>query len=212
MFDPQYECLIASLNKINNWIYINAKDFEVMFKIKDINILKSYLFLFLITHEIEHSYQYLMGKGIINAPSQIIQYGYKRIFDLFLKNESIIPSPIKETRNLISLILYKRNENLFVLERNENIESTDLLCQLALFTGREDIFEMFNEMKTAFMSIGYTEGPIGSLEETYRKFFLYDRYKRFYENPNMTEEEKAEYGLNISEQTRQRILEKIRKK
>ena len=76
---------------------------------------------------------------------------------------------------------------------------------------REDIFEIFNEMKNNLISIGYKESSMGSLEETYRKILLYDRYKRFYENSDMSEEEKARYGLNINEQTRKIILEKTHK-
>ena len=113
IFDSQCMCIRGSLNKINIWLDETLKDFEN--EIKDANILKSYLFLFLITHEIEHSYQCLIGKEVINAPSKIIQCGYQGIFDLFFKKEYIIPRPIKETRKLISLILYKRNENFFVL-------------------------------------------------------------------------------------------------
>lgn len=162
----------------------------------------------MITHEIEHSYQYLMAKGKVNAPCQMIQSGYQGIFALFNRNSSIIPRPIKETRELISYLLYKKNENLYILERNANLEATDLLCQLALFTGRDDIYKIFNEMKNTFMSVGYTDDNQGNLKETYQKILMYDKYKKFYQENNMSEEDKIRYGLNISEQTRARILGK----
>lgn len=206
IFVPQSMCIKVSLDKINKWLEFNKKDLVEFYKISDDNTLKGFLFLFMITHEIEHSYQYLMGEGIINAPNKIIQCGYKGIFDLLLPDSYIIPRPIKETRKIIALILYKIKQNFFILERNANIECTDLLCQLASYMKREDIFKMFNCMRNSFMRIGYKENSMGSLDETYKKILLYDRYKKFYENVNTTEEEKVRYGLCISEQTRQKIL------
>lgn len=166
--------------------------------------MKCFLFLFVITHEIEHSYQYLMGQNLISSPSKTIQRGYKGIFDLFLPDNSIIPRPIKQTRNTIALFLYKRKENFFILERNANIECTDLLCQLSNYMERIDIFEMFNSMKNSYMCMGYGKSSKGNLEETYKEILLYDRYQKFHEE--VTEEEKIRYGLNISEQAREKIL------
>lgn len=206
IFVPQSMRIIVSLDKINKWLELNEKDSAEFYKISDDNTLKSFLFLFTITHEVEHSYQYLIGEGIINAPSKIIQCGYKGIFDLLLPDNYIIPRPIKETRKRIALVLYKIKQNFFILERNANIECTDLLCQLASYMEREDIFKMFNSMKNSFMRIGYKENSMGSLDETYKKILLYDRYKNFYEEVNMIEEEKVRFGLSISEQTRQKVL------
>ena len=101
-FIPQYTCIKTSVDNINNWLDINVKDIDEIYDVKDINMLKSYLFLFLITHEIEHSYQYLMARGIVEVPSRIIKYGYRGIYDLLLKSESIIPRPIKEMKTFLS--------------------------------------------------------------------------------------------------------------
>lgn len=206
IFMPQYMCIKASLNKIKKWLELNSRDLADFYKVNNDNTLKSFLFLFVITHEIEHTYQYLMGKGLIESPSKVIQYGYKEIFDLLLPNNYIIPRPIKQVRNKISLILYKTKQNFLILERNANVECADLLCQLSLYMEREELFKMFDHMKNSFISIGYKENCCGSLEETYKKILLYDRYKRFYEKVNINEDEKIRYGLNISEQTRQKVL------
>jgi len=208
IFSPKFRCITASLNKIENWLELNIKDLAEFYKINNDDTLRSFLFLFIITHEIEHSYQYLIGENIIDSPSKIIQCGYKGIFDLLKSNKYIIPRPIKETRRIISLVLYKLKENFFILERNANIESTDLLSQLALYMDREDIFKMFESMRNSLLTIGYIENSMGSLAETYKKLFMYDKYKKFYEEVNMTEEDKVRYGLSISEQTRQKILKK----
>jgi len=208
LFDSKYGCIRANLNQINNWLAKNTNDFEKNYHFQDTNILKAYLFIFMITHEIEHSYQYLMAKGVVDAPCKMIQSGYQKIFALFNRNSSIIPRPIKETRELISYLLYKFNENFFILERNANVEATDLLSQLAVFTGRDDIYNIFNEMNEQFTLIGYFEDSRGSLKETYQKILLYDKYKKFFEQPKMSEEAKMRYGLTITEDTRHKILKK----
>lgn len=208
VFSPRTESIKISINKMNEWLDSNSKDLSEMYKINDVNTLKSFLFLFMITHEIEHSYQYLISKGKIESPTKIITQGYKGIFDLLIPDKHIIPRPIKETRRTLSVFLYKLKENFYILERNANIESTDLLIELAAFMEREDMINLFKDIHDTCIEIGYTENSKGSLDETYRKILLYDRYKKFYEETNLKEEEKIRLGLNISEETRQKILKK----
>lgn len=198
--------ILFALNKIESWLDTNAKDFSKKFNVKDINTLRIFLYLFLITHEIEHSYQYLMATNIIEAPNKVIELGYKGICDILNPPEYIIPRPIKETRTHISQFLYKMNQNFYVIERNANIECTDLLCQCSLYMDREDMYKLFNYVKNTFAKIGYMGSTIGSLEETYRKILMYDRYKKFYEEVNMSEEEKVRFGLSISEEMRNKVL------
>lgn len=208
VFSPRTESIKISINKINEWLKSNSKDLSEMYKIDDINTLKSFLFLFMITHEIEHSYQYLISQGTIKSPCEIIKQGYTGIFDLMSPNKNIIPRPIKETRRTLSVFLYKLKENFYILERNANIESADLLIKLATFMEREDMINLFKDIHDTCIKIGYTENSKGSLDETYRKILLYDRYKKFFEETNLKEEDKIRLGLNISEETRQKILKK----
>lgn len=208
VFSPRTESIKISINKINEWLESNSKGLAEMYKIDDINTLKSFLFLFMITHEIEHSYQYLISQGTIEPPCEIIKKGYKGIFDLLQPTKYIIPRPIKETRRALSVFLYKMKENFYILERNANIESTDLLIQLATLLEREDMVNLFKDIHDAFIEVGYTEDSRGSLDETYRKILLYDRYKKFFNETTLPEEEKVRLGLNISEDTRQKILKK----
>lgn len=208
IFIPRSKRILLSLEKILKWLEANTKDIADLYKINDTDMLKSFLFLFVITHEIEHSYQYLIGEGLIPSPSKTIQCGYKGIFDLLVPDNYIIPRPIKQTRKTIATILYKLHQNSYVLERNANVESTDLLCQLAEFMEREDLFKVFDSMKREFICLGYYDSPIGCLEETYKKLLLHDKYKKFFEEINIPEDEKIRYGLGISDETRQKILRK----
>ena len=206
-FNPQNKCIALNPNNINKWLDSNTNDFYKYLEKTDKNILKNYLLLFMITHEIEHSYQYLMSKNIIESKTDIISNGYKYIFELF-DNKSIIPRPIKDTRKNISLLLYKKNENNYILERNANIESLDLITKISQYNDQIEINELFNDMKILFLKQGYINNNIGTLEETYKKILMYDKYKNFIHNTNLNNIDRINLGLNINEEERKELLKK----
>lgn len=205
-FIPKMENITMSVNKIYKWLNENTYYLTETFNVKDEKILRSYLFLFLITHEIEHSYQYLMAKGKIEVPYNFISKGYSGLFEILNPKESIMPRPIKDIRRMIALVLYNVKENSYVLERNANVESTDLLCRCALNMNREDMYKVFNKLKNDFMKFGYTNDTIGSFQETYKKILMYDKYKKIFNNVDVSEEERIRYGLEILEDTREKVL------
>ena len=207
-FVPKTRTLIFSLKKINEWLDNNTRDFLEKLQTSDPNILRSYFFLFLLTHEVEHSYQYLIGEGIIEVPSPTIKAAYQKLFGLMKPSNTIIPRPIKQTRRAISLLLYKTKENGLVLERNANIESTDLICRCAFYNEREDIYNLFIDMRNLFRTQGYIKSTKGSIEETFEEIFMHDKYKKIRQEIDLDEIDRLRYGLNISEETRKRILRK----
>ena len=106
-FIPEYESININISKVNEWLDNNTNSFLKETDSCDHDTLRRYLFLFMITHEIEHSYQYLMGKGIISSPNDILKNAYHGLFDLMASKDFIIPRPIIQTRRIISRILYK---------------------------------------------------------------------------------------------------------
>ena len=72
-----------------------------------------------LTHEVEHSYQYLIGKEVVPASCKMLQQGYKCLSELLVPKDYILPRPIKQVRRVISVISYKRRENEFLLETNK---------------------------------------------------------------------------------------------
>lgn len=210
-FIPRYKKIILCINKVNNWLDNNINDIMNEYNFSDYKLLKSYLFIFLITHEIEHSYQYLMGENIIKAPNIVISKAYKGLFDLFALDDSIIPKLISESRRKLSLLLYKIKENLYLLERNANIESMDLLCRLAILNNDDDIYNIFNEMRNLYLKCGYIRDNMGSIEETYRNILMYDKYKKFCTDINLSDDDKIRYGFNIDDNIREKLFKKIKK-
>ena len=61
-------------------------------------------------------------------------------------------------------------------------------------------------MKNTYLKCGYINSSIGSIEETYRKILMYSKYKKFFNEINLCEEEKVRYGFSISEETRKKLI------
>lgn len=206
-FEPQYKFIRMSVNRLNNFMDANQNDFKEYIIENDYNKLRGYFLLFALTHEIEHSRQYLMGEKIITAPNEMLSSVYKDIMGLFTNKNYILPRPIKEIRTFISLILYKRKQNFYVLERNANVESLDIVRKSALYNEDEEISILFNSMKYEFLKCGYESTTEGVIEETYRELLMYDKYKRICKEIEISEEDRVRYGFNIDENTRTKLLQ-----
>lgn len=209
-FDFSTRSISLSLKKLGKWLDTNLDDFIKVYNIKDFDTFRAYLFMFVIGHEIEHSYQYLMSTDIIEAPNNFLKNAYKGIFDILKSEDYIIPRPITQTRRITSVLLYKFKEDQYLLERNANIEGADFVSQLALYNNREDIFEIFDNVKKLMMKLGYINSNIGSIEETYRKTLMYRKYKKIYEDLEISDDERIRFGFNISDETRNKLLSKNR--
>ena len=207
-FAPRTKSINMSINKVNIWLEEMTNNFITSLKPSDYNVLRSYMLLFIITHEIEHSYQYLISEGIVNSPNDVLKEAYKGLFELYVPTDYVIPRTIKETRKIISFYLYNLKPHFYLLERNANIESTDLVSQCALYNDREDIYQIFTDMKNLFLKLGYFYNSNGSIKETYKQILMYNKYKEFYTEPDIDQDERVRYGFSVSQETRDKILSK----
>ena len=205
-FEPKYNKIILSINKINQWLDRQLDDFSKSTSITNSARIRSYFLMFMITHEIEHAYQYLIGKGIVDTSSIVLKDAYNGLFNLMIKKHYVIPRPITVARELITTFLYQSKRDLYLLERNANILSTELIKDCALYSGDEDAYSFFDNFMRTYLICGYTESTIGSIEETYRKILMYGKYKKFYHDTKLSEKEKVRYGFGIDEDTRRKVL------
>lgn len=210
IFVPRYRTIEFSVEKCQEWVIQNMKDLAEMYDIKDKDELQSYLSLFIILHEIEHSYQYLMGQKQIEAPCELMQAAYKRLNDLLTKQEYIIPRPIKEIRRIIALIQYYKKQEDYALERNANIEALGNMLALAERNDNEEIMRMLTNMIRTFMIVGYEEDRFGVFYHTFKDIGMYRVYKSInhISGPNM--DQRALYGLEISEEKREEVMRKAK--
>lgn len=204
MFVPSEKSINMAINSVNNWLDRQVNDFRD--KNIDDNVLRSYMFLFGLTHEISHAYQYLMGEDKIDFDNTVLKNAYKGIFDLMIKKDYILPRPISETRRNISLILYKRRQYFYLVERNANIESTEIVRNTAFDNNRDDVYKLFDDMVNTFLLIGYTDSGIGSIEETYKKILMHGKYNKFYHDMDISVQDRVRYGFAIDDDTRKKVL------
>jgi hypothetical protein len=209
-FYPQHDAIIGSYSFLDKWSERNSDCFDGLSEIKDKELFKMYLKLYAISHEVEHGYQKGIAAGVVSSGTHEVGEGYKSILDLFSKDDSILPHPIRDIRRHISLLAYKKNENLFVLERNANVDSYEFIAQLAKSLGDDEIYKGFDIARRMFLKAGYTEDNMGSFYETYKKTLMLDKYKKIFGNQSyldlLNDYEKVRLGLPIEEEVRQEVL------
>lgn len=206
MFLPDSNKILLSVDRVNQWLDRQVEDFSDDYKINDKKQFRSYMLLFMLTHEIEHAYQYLIGKGLINAPNDVLKNAYYWLFDLMIKKDYFFPRPITVSKRMISKILYKAKENLYLLERNANILSMELVSNSALYNGNDEIHKVFNDLMRSYLICGYSDSNIGSIKETYRNIYMYSKYRKFYHDIEIDDKDKVRYGFEIDDDIRKKVL------
>lgn len=208
-FYPQYSSINGSYNFLDNWSEANKNCFEDFCNVKDTELFKLYLKLYAISHEVEHAYQKLCASGIFTSGSEQVNALYRYLFDLYSKQDTILPHPIRDVARIVSLALYKKNENQFFVERNANVESFDFVSKLALECNDEEIYEAFHEGRKHVLPVGYIGSNMGSVYDTYKNMKRLRAYK-FYSNQEaldkLSDEDRVRLGLPISEDVREAVL------
>lgn len=207
VFHPQYESISLSIDKLYEWVNSNSEGLANYYGIQNSELFKKYLVLMALTHETEHSYQYLMGMGKIVAPCKMLEQGYKTITELFIHKDYVFPRPIKQVRRIVSLLAYKKRENEFLLERNAQYDSLGLLSSMAWANGHDDIAGVFNSMRNTFAVAGYTDNNDGALINTLKDIHLGDKLKSMdFDFESLDMNTRFRLGLPVDDHTRERIL------
>lgn len=199
-------CIKASADKVEAWVQSNTDSLKNKFFIKDVELFRGYLYLNLLVHEVEHSYQEHIALGNVNLTNPVIQGAYYHILKYFKKDNSIFPKPISKTRKALKLYNYRKRENEYVLERNASLEGYDLLYRLANNYKNEEMARAFYCCRTLYCKLGYHDSPKGSFAETYQAMLMAKKYDEVIGGKLFPEEEAVRYGLPVSEETRQKIL------
>lgn len=194
-FIPTKKIIEINMNVLES---IGNKGFNLIkndYNLKNEKLVKSYLFLIVLSHEIEHAYQFLMGENLADSPNKTIAQAYKDIYDIVMKRKFTIAK-----------IIYTENQNKLLLERNAQIESYDLILKCAKYNNRQDIYDAFNDLNFGWTTIGYKKNNKGSIVDTYFSLSLFNKYQELNFDLDISEEEKIRYGFPISEETRQKLL------
>lgn len=199
-FYQDSKSIIVNIDKTKKILEENVNTFKK--ENTNLKELKAYFMLYILTHEIEHSYQYLIANNLEKADDKLLKKAYKEIFEIIKVNKKHF-STINQNRLRIARFIYLLKQNYMILERNANLESLDLVVKCAK---NKEMYEIFDEMLKIILKCGYTKNTRGCIYETFKDLLYLDTYKKIYVPNTLDEKSRAWYGLKITEETRDKVL------
>lgn len=197
-FFPEYKRIQISPTYLQNYI------FRLIDSIGDKNCnfnqdeLFRYYVIFVLAHEVEHVYQYLIGYNYIDYPYNLVKEIYGNLIFLDKKINSIHRQ----------LLVNKINKASLVFERNANVEAYDLLCKLAEYENNLSIKRFFDNQLSYYLKLGYTQHCNGTVEQTYNELLLMFLYKSLPKGENIPVDIRLRYGLPVDKEIRKKLLKK----
>jgi hypothetical protein len=201
-FVPHLNQIVISIKQIPKWLYLNVDDPKNTIKVGNMDslLLKCYLVLNMLVHETEHAKQYLIGQEELPSPSILVSKGYRNITELLINPNYILPRPIKLVRRTISLVLYYKKQNSYILERNANLEAFYKLSFLAQKRNDSDILSLFTEITELYLKLGYINSIKGSMYETHKEILMLDKFPKTKDYLLLDTGTKMRFGLPITEE------------
>ena len=201
-----------SIEKCKKWLIVNLEELSHLYGVEDKKLYGYYLSLFVMLHEVEHSYQYLIGQGKVDCSIPMVKNGYKTLTELIIKPNYILPHPIKEIRRAIALYNYLGDQFNYVIERNAHAEASSALLALAYENGHKEMIDVFTDMNDCYLSIGYTDDCKGSFYHTFKDLYMMDKYRRICDGTSVSVEDRIRYGMEIPNYKRLELLDKIKRR
>ncbi len=198
-FVPKKKIINVSMQHIYYLLNMHSYVFKKEFNVKNIDRLKGYIVLQLLSHEVEHACQYSMGKKIMSCSNSVIAKSYKNLFDVIINYN-------KSNRNMSIVDKYLEKSDYLLIERNANIESYDLVIKCASLDEKKDIADAYKDILKSWIILGYKDNSKGSIYETYKLIGMMREYYRFNHIVFMNDEERIRYGFPILEKDRKKVL------
>ncbi len=208
-FNPNYKRILVNLKKTISWVDEMVKSSTEYFEVKDIELLKAYLLVYMYSHEVEHTNQFYIAMGLKKPNYEYKQQAFKHIFDVMIPKDYIIPRPITTIRDFIRFIRYNKNAYDYVLERNASVEGYDKAMQVALEAGDQEIYNYMLASRNTCMLIGYLDNGKGALLNTFEGLKMKREYDKL-DIPSLSLTERAREGLEVSEDERKLVLSSLR--
>lgn len=170
------------------------------------NDIFAYMTFFVLSHEVEHVYQHLIGEEFIDNPYLLVKQAYKNISNYCFKdNMNGIWIDILIER-------YKRQKDraTFVLERNANVEVYEMLSRIATYENNPNLHLFLNNQYLWYSVCGYLKmRNNGPFEESYRNIWRHRQYKSFDFTEDIPFEDRIRYGLPIENDKRKELLKQF---
>ena len=201
-FDSELELVHINPSELHLYVSGYTSDMIIMNNdlSKRVHDLYAYNLLYALIHEVEHVYQYMFGMGYVGSPYEVIHDLYNKLFVYKVTDISVIKNILLFKKNLYS----KRVD--FVLERNANIETCELLRRVSEYENNKDIFGSINCEYLLYMKLGYLNKKYnGSFDESFSKLWRKDLFSGDI-SEDISTEERIRYGLPIDDESRKLLL------
>ena len=195
---PRYNLIDVSVSKLANVLENNVKIYKSIYNGDPIK-LKNTLLLYVLAHEVEHSYEYLISKGIVDAPKEVA-LEYKLLMELFTDKLELLDKKEKQ----LAISTYNVNPYKYVLERNSNLEASALSLDIAHLNKDEELSKVFIPLTRKYLSSGYES--TSPMEETFYSLKLDKIYNTIAKDPNLDLKTRLNYGLEINKEEKQKVL------
>ena len=164
--------------------------------------LYAYNLLYTLVHEVEHVYQYMFAFSYLDAPYDIVRDLYNKLFKYDISDDLcyFIKKALVFRRNL-----YYPKFN-FVLERNANVETCDLLKRVSEYENNHEILNSINNEWMSYIVLGYLNKRYnGSFDESFKKIWRKDLFDGVV-SEEISVEERIRYGLPIDDESRKMLF------
>ena len=174
---------------------------------KTITKLKAYYRLYALLYENEHALQFAIAKNEYPFKYEEVKEGYQNIIEHLTKNNLMIPIQSKEKSD--SLSLTSETQFKSILNRNARVEALSDIITILGKEKEEEIREILNSLYLTNLLAGYEETTKGSMYTTHKELLLLNKYKIIKRDILMSEDERLRFGLEINNETRNKLLAKI---
>lgn len=197
VFDPVFNTIVVRMNEIVEYIEVQYQDLYNDMKV-DHNILRAYILLLILLHEVEHSKQYMICSDKLDSPYKILKEGYGICFKTILTTPKLsIFNPRKYKIEKTRLERYLNNKDSYLLERNATLEASIVLRDLAKFEEDKIAYKTLDFIYKAQCYTGYEKNGCGTIESTFRELLFLDKYNKLIgEDSNYSD--KIRYGFELT--------------
>ena len=205
-FSPKFNVISVNPSEVDKWADKLIDDSKEYFEIEDRKLLKSYLIVCMLAHEIEHSNQKLIADGKKEPKYDYQTKAYKDIYDCLRIKQYLLPRPISLARDFIKYKKYKKNAYDFILERNASIEGFNIASAVAQKSNDYSVLDYLITSRNANMFQGYVDNGDGTLKYTYDKLGMLKEYNKLIIPSDIPLYEKAREGLELTEEERKKVV------
>lgn len=210
-FNPELKYISINIEKLIKWLDEAVKDTMKLYDIKDAELLKSYLIVYALCHEIEHSNHKLISEKKKQPNYNYKVKAYRDIYSAILPKEYLLSIPIPFVNDNIRYIIYKINAYNFIFERSATIEGFNIASSIAELSNDREMLKYLISVRNKQIYQSYKYSAEGYLKYTYRLLRMMRRYQRLKFPSDMTLDEKAREGLELTEVERKKLILTLQK-